>query len=256
MAGYTAVREALQPALFHPPIDNIIHYCYTVLNTVIIYLNYTYVKRSMTESEKSKRPYNSARRQAQARATRLKIVEAARELFTTHGYAGATIEAIAQQAGVAPETIYAAFGSKRVLLERLIDVSVGGDDAPQPLLQRPGPQAVLRERDPRRQLRLFAEDISGILARVAPLFEVMRAAAKTEPDIDELLQGILQQRLRTMESFVMHVPLREGLTAAAAAETVWTMSSPEVYRLLTVDRGWSGDAYQTWLGDSLIRLLL
>jgi AcrR family transcriptional regulator len=210
----------------------------------------------MSESKKSKRPYNSARRQAQARETRLKIIEAARGLFTEYGYAGATIEAIAQQAGVAPETIYAVFGSKRAILERLIDISVGGNDAPIPLLERPGPQAVLRERDPRRQLRLFAADISGILARVAPLFEVMRAAAKTEPEIDELLQSILQQRLHTIESSVGHMALREGLTEAGAAETVWALSSPEIYCLLTVDRGWTRDAYIDWLGDSLIRLLL
>ena len=188
----------------------------------------------MAESRKSKRPYNSARRQAQARETRLKIIEAARVQFTSYGYAGATIEAIAQQAGVAPETIYAAFGNKRAILERLIDVSVGGDDGPVPLLERPGPQTVLHERDPRQQLQLFAADIATILARVAPLFEVMRAAAKTEPEIDDLLQGILRQRLDTMAKFVGHVALREGLDQAAAAETVWALSSPELFRLLTV----------------------
>src|SRR5512139_1844715 len=99
----------------------------------------------MTKPRKTKRPYNSARRQAQARETRRQIIEAARLLFSEHGYTGATIEAIAEEAGVAPETIFATFGNKRTILAAVIDVAVGGDAQPVPLLQRPGPQAVLQQ---------------------------------------------------------------------------------------------------------------
>ncbi len=209
---------------------------------------------------KSKRAYNSARRQAQARQTRQQIAEAARRLFTQRGYAGATIEAIAQEASVAPETIYAVFGSKRKLLSYLLDISVGGDDEPVGLLSRPGPQAVLQEQDQRRQLRLFASDITAIMERAWPVLEVMRVAAKTEPDIAELLQRSLRQRWQNMETMVQHVasngPLRDGLTPAQAADTVWTLTSAEVFRLLTGDRGWTRDQYIAWLADSLIRLLL
>ncbi len=214
----------------------------------------------MTQSEKPKRRYNSSRREAQARATRLQIVQAARKLFTERGYAGATIEAVAQEAGVAPETIYAAFGNKQALLARLIDVSVGGDDEPIPLLERPGPRSVLQTRDPHEQLHLFAQDISTILEHIAPIFEIVRCAAKTEPDIADLLQAILGQRLHNIEIFVQRLSangsLREGLIEAQAAETVWTLSTPEVFQLLTVDRGWSREQYSQWLADALIRLLL
>jgi len=214
----------------------------------------------MTQSKKTKRRYNSTRRKAQARETRLKIIEAARKLFTVYGYSGATIEAIAQEAGVAPETIYAVFGNKRTILARLIDVSVGGDDERIPLLKRPGPQSVLQEHDLRQQLQMFAEDISTILERVSPIFEIMRLAAKTEQDIADLLQNLLEERLHNMEALVQslskHGPLREGLVEAEAAETIWTLTSPEVFRLLTVDRGWSRGQYSQWLADALTRLLL
>jgi AcrR family transcriptional regulator len=214
----------------------------------------------MTKSKKTKRPYNSTRRQAQARETRRQIVEAARQLFAEYGYSGATIEAIAQEAGVAPETIFATFGNKRAILAALIDVSVGGDDQPIPLLQRPSPQTVLQEPDPVRQLQLFAEDISAILERVAPVFEIMRAAAKTEPDIADLLKNLLAERLQNMTAFIRnisaHSPWRNGLTDAQAAEITWTMTSPEVFNLLTVDRGWPRERYVHWLSDTLIRLLL
>ena len=197
----------------------------------------------MTKPKKTKRPYDSTRRQAQARETHRQIIEAARRLFAEHGYAGATIEAIAQEAGVAPETIFATFGNKRTILAALIDVAVGGDEQPIPLLQRPGPQTVLQELDPVRQLQLFAEDISAILERVAPVFAIMRVAAKTEPDIAELLKNLLEKRLQNITAFVRslsaHGPLREGLDDAQAAEIVCTITSPEVFSLLTVDRGWS-----------------
>jgi len=214
----------------------------------------------MTRPKKIKRPYNSSRRQAQARETRRQIIEAARGLFAEYGYTGATIEAIAQEAGVAPETIFAIFGNKRAILAALIDVAVGGDEQPIPLLQRPGPQTVLQEHDPVYQLQLFAEGISVILERVAPVFGIMRMAAKTEPDIAELLQNLLEERLQNMAAFVRsvsaHSPLRDGLDDAQAAEIVWTITSPEVFSLLTVDRGWSRERYIRWLSDTLIRLLL
>jgi TetR/AcrR family transcriptional regulator, regulator of autoinduction and epiphytic fitness len=209
---------------------------------------------------KAKRKYDSSHRQAQARQTRAQILAAARRLFDRRGYAGATIEAIAGEAEVAPETVFAVLGSKRALLAALIADSVGGDDRPIPLLSRPGPHAVLGEADPRTQVRLFAEDISQILARVAPLFAVMRAAAKTEPEIAVLLRNVLDERLRGMAAFVRslasHGPLRPGLNVSRAAELVWTLTSPELYSLLTVDRGWPIGQYVEWLSEILVRELL
>jgi AcrR family transcriptional regulator len=214
----------------------------------------------MTQPKKSKRRYNATHRKAQARETRRKIIEAARQLFTERGYTGATIEAIAQAAEVAPETIYAVFGNKRALLARLIDISVGGDDEPIPILQRPGPRAVMQEPDPHRQLQGFAQDIASILERVAPIFEIMRLAAKTEPDIAALLQALLKERFQNMTIFVQRLsdrgPLRVGLDVTQAAEIVWTLTSPEVFQLLTTDRGWSKAQYSQWLADTLTRLLL
>lgn len=214
----------------------------------------------MPEKSKTKRRYDSTRRKAQARATRRQIVEAARELFNERGYAGTTMDAIAQQAGVAVETIYASFGNKRAVLKRLVDVSLVGDDQEIPLLNRPGPQAVMRERDQHRQVRMFAHDISEIMGRVAVLFEVMRTAAKTEPEIAELLQEMLENRLAGMRVFIQSLvangPLREGLTESEAAESVWALTSAEIYRLLTEDRQWPAEEYEHWLGDTLTRLLL
>lgn len=210
----------------------------------------------MTSPPPAKRRYNAARRQEQAGQTRLNILLAARGLFIQAGYNGATIEAIARAAGVAPETVYAAFGSKRALLAGVFALAVGGDQQPVPLLQRPGPQAVLQEPDPAKRMRLFAADIVNILERVAPLFVVARTAARDEPEIDTLLHTILADRLNNITEFASSLPLRPGLDIARAGETVWGLSSPELFSLFTADRGWTREQYIDWLGDTLVRLLL
>jgi AcrR family transcriptional regulator len=187
-------------------------------------------------------------------------VEAAGRLFAERGYVATTMEAIAGEAGVAVQTVYAAFGTKRAILGRLVDVAVVGDERPVPLLEREGPQAVVHERNQRRQIAMFARDITQIMGRVSPVFEVMRAAAPAEPEIAALLGGLLQQRLVGMRYFVdalaANGPLRPGMTRGRAAETVWALSSPEVHRLFTVTRGWSPERYQAWLRDMVEAALL
>jgi AcrR family transcriptional regulator len=212
------------------------------------------------KNERKKRSYNSTRRRLQAQETRSQIVEAARRLFAARGYSGTTIEAIAEAAGVAAETVYAGFGSKKAVLARLIEVSVLGDDAPGSLFERPGPQEVQREADPRHQLELFARDIRTIMERVSPLFTIMRTAAPGEPEIAALLAQVLAERLEGMKFFLRALsarePLRQGLSLDAAAETVWAITSAEVFRLLSEDRGWPPARYERWLADTLARLLL
>jgi len=214
----------------------------------------------MAHNSPLKRKYDSSRRQAQARETRRQIVEAARSLFIKRGYNGTTIDAIAQAAVVAPETVYAIFGNKRKILSHLMDISIGGDDQPIRLIDRPEPQAVLNDTDQRRQIMMFSQGITEIMARVAHLFEIMRSAAKTEKDIEDLLQHMLKERLENMTTFVRQIAtnggLREGMEVSTAAELVWTITSPEVFLLLTRDRNYSTEQYAAWLQATLTRLLL
>jgi AcrR family transcriptional regulator len=213
----------------------------------------------MTKTRKPKRRYNSTRRRAQAQETRQQVIAAARQLFIEYGYVGATIDAIAQAAGIAPETIFATFGSKCAILADVINAAVSGDQSVT-VLQQPGPQAVMQQTEPEQALQLFAADISSRLERVAPVFAVMRAAAQTEPDIAELLKNQLEIRLRNISTVADRLAtqeaLRENLNVKQAADIIWTITSPEVFSLLTVDRGWTRERYARWLSDTLIRLLL
>lgn len=210
--------------------------------------------------EKAKRAYRSTRRQEQARETRRQIIAAARALFFENGYSGTSIEAIAKEAGVAPETIYASFGSKLAVLTALVQVSVVGDDLPIPLLERPEIRAAQEIMDQRVLIRKFAADIAQIMQRMSPVFALLRTTAKSEPEIAAIQERVLKDRLHGVGFMVENLqrigPLHPDLILTQAAETVWAVSSAEVFDLFTLHRGWSIEQYQHWLEQSLGRLLL
>src|SRR5260370_36590786 len=126
------------------------------------------------------------------------------------------MESLANEAGVAVETVYSAFGTKREVLARLVDRSLVGDDEPTHLLDRPGPQSVHADRDQRRQISAFARDMATIMGRVGPLFAVMRAAAPTEPEIAELLKRLLSARREGMAEFARSAPHHRPTPAGLA----------------------------------------
>ncbi len=208
----------------------------------------------------NKRKYDSTRRKKQARETRRQIVAASRDLFIQNGYAATTMEAIAQKSEVAVETIYAAFRSKRNLLIQAVNISVVGDDDPLSLFERPQIKAVEMEPDPRLKIQMFSRQITDIMARIAPLFQVMRNVAKTDPAISDILADVLQGRFEGMEHFISLLiqtgQIDRDSDTQLIAETVWALSSAEVYSLLTQDRGWSNEKYQDWLAETLRKLLI
>jgi AcrR family transcriptional regulator len=209
------------------------------------------------EDVKPRRPYRSERRREQAEETRERVLAAAGRLFAERGYESATIAAIAAQAGVAPETVYAGFRNKRTLLGEAIRRAVrGGDELPVPHQQ--GPLAVVAATDQREQLRLFAADISLRLERAAPLVGVVTAASRTEPELAGLLAKLHGERLENLRSFVHALsangPLR--LEPEPALDTVWALASPDLHQLLTRSRGWTRERYSGWLADSLVAILL
>ena len=152
------------------------------------------MSRVMTKLKTSKRVYDSSRRQAQAQETRRHILEAARKLFMERGYAGATAEAIAAAAGVSAQTIYAIFKNKKRILVSLMNVaSPTGEEDHLPVHERSGAQAVARETDQRRQLRMFADIVAYNLNQVAAVFEIMMEAAKVEPDFERIVEKLNKQ---------------------------------------------------------------
>lgn len=219
------------------------------------------MSRVMTKLKSPKRDYDSSRRQAQANETRRQILESARKLFVERGYAGATAEAIATAAGVSVQTIYAIFKNKKKILVSLMNVSPAtGVEDHTPMPERASVQAVSQERDRHRQLHMFAEIVANNLSQVAEVFEIMTDAARIEPEFERIIQKLNRQRLENMtfavQDFARNGPFQGNIDETKARDTVWTLTSGEVFLLLTRDRGWSKEEYADWLADMLIRVLL
>lgn len=203
------------------------------------------------------RRYRSERRREQAEQTRQRVLDAAARLFEEHGYEGASIAAIAEQARVSQETVYARFGNKRTLLGELVRRAVRGDD-PRPVPEQEGPRALAAATDQHEQVRRFAADIVLRLERAAPLVAIVGGASRSEPELAELLARLHAERLNNLrvlvDALAVNGPLR--LPNDEAVETVWALTSPELHQLLSRVRGWTPHRYRDWLADSLARLVL
>jgi AcrR family transcriptional regulator len=186
--------------------------------------------------------------------------EAALRLFREQGYAATPMQAIADAAGVAVQTLYFTFGTKRALLSEIFDIAVAGDEQPIATLDRPHVQALLDNPDPVAQLRGQASITRVILERLAPALEVVRGAATADPDLAELWETSTKQRATVMERFIAALAaktsLREGLDEATAVDIGLALQSPEMYEFLVGRRGWTPRQFEHWLADALISQLL
>jgi AcrR family transcriptional regulator len=202
-----------------------------------------------------RRAYRSRLRADQAQETRRRVLEAALQLFVERGYAGTTVTAVADHAGVSPETIYLALGGKRGLLEGVMDIT--------------GPHGSVAEDDqwwhmvaqlPSASERLdkMVEYSCRILARTRPIHAIIRGAADKEAFAAAMGQRLLQERLNNQTERIRHYlgeHLKPGLSVAEAGERYCALASPELYHVLTVDFGWTADQHRQWL-TQLVRTQL
>jgi AcrR family transcriptional regulator len=207
-----------------------------------------------------RRRYDNSRRQAQTRATRADVITAARQLFVERGYPATTIDAIADAATTPLATVYRLFGSKRGILSAVLDLSFGGDDEPIAFQDRPAVQAALAEPEPGGLLDAFAHICRDLLDRSAAIQHVLASAAAVDAEAADLLAITRRQRLlgqsRVVRALADRDALAKGLAEMDAADIVYTLMSPEVHRILTVERGWSPDRYERWLATALRALVL
>ncbi|UGT52560.1 TetR/AcrR family transcriptional regulator [Nocardia asteroides] len=202
---------------------------------------------------------NTGVRAAKTTANRAKMLAAARELFVTRGYTPTTMKAIAEEAGMAVQTLYFTFATKRAILSELLDVEIAGDTEPVATMDRPWFAAALSA-PPREQIRGQVAAAATIYARVGTLLEVIRSAAATDPELAELWETNIAQRhlvqLRLAEALAAKTSLRGGIDAARAADIALAVLAPETYRLLVHERAWSEDDWAAWATDALTVQLL
>jgi AcrR family transcriptional regulator len=205
-----------------------------------------------------KRRYDASKRREAAAHTRQAILDAALELFTDRGYAATPMTAIAQRAGVALDTVYAAVGRKAELARLLIETAISGGTQAVPAEERGYVQAIRAADDAGTKIAIYASAMRGIAGRLAPVLSIIEQAAPAEPELAALWRQIAERRAANMHRFVA------DLTAVAelrvdpddAADIVWATNAPELYQLLVSQRGWSPERYERFLADTWRRLLL
>lgn len=188
------------------------------------------------------------------------MLAAAARLFVAGGYGATTLQAIADEAGVAVQTVYATFGNKRTILAEVIDVAIAGDDERTVINDREWMQAVWDAPSAEERLRAYASAVRRIAAGAGDIFAVLAAAAATDPDVVELAAAADRRRRigagAVIDSVRSIAPLRPGLTREQAVDVLWLLNSPPVFTHFVRQAGWSLDEYEHWLADAMVRELL
>ena len=199
-------------------------------------------------------------RKAGAETTRQAIIDAARRVFLTRGYAGATMPAIAAEAGVALDTVYAVAGKKPALFRLLVETAISGKDGAAPAEERDYVRAIRAEPEAAAKLKIYAAALGAIQPRLAPVFKVLQAAAAQEPDLNALWLEISRRRAANMRLLAQDLAatgrVRRTLSLSQVADILWSMNAPEFFLLLVEQRGWPVEDYVHWLADAWTRLLL
>ena len=189
-------------------------------------------------------------RQRQAQATKRQVAAAARELFAADGYVATTIAAIAKAADIPAPTIYSAFGGKADILRTIAWQAAGALDVDRQH------DAAIAEPDAAAGLRLAAAIQGGQYTAMYDVITVCQEAARTDPEIAGMLETIAANRERAFRRHLSSIADRLRVDVDVAVDVYLALVLPEVYRTLVVERGWSAQRYEVWLGDSLVGQLL
>ncbi len=207
---------------------------------------------------KRTRRYDSARRREAAERRRTSVVDAASRLFVREGFAGTTIARIAGNAGVSEEMVYKAFGNKVALVRAIRDKALAGEGRVH--AERRSDRMQASENDPRTIIREWGVLAMEVAPRVAPVLLLVREAAASDPELARLQEEMDASRLTRMthnaRTLLKGRHLRAGLTLDAATDVLWTYSSPELYELLVMRRGWSVERYGRFIAEAMIAALL
>ena len=208
---------------------------------------------------KVKRSYDASGRRAQARARRLAVVLAARDLFERDGYRPTTIAAIAAHAGVSAESVYKGFGTKAALAKAVFDLELAGDDEPVPVAERPAMQAVQDEPDVRRKIAMFADGLAYRQARSARVQILIRDGRHADDSLAPVWDKLRDEGLTGMTMLGGHLhqtgQLRDGIALDEVRDVLWNYLAIDHYERLVLSQGWSHERYTCWLADAITSAL-
>ncbi len=201
-----------------------------------------------------KRAYNSEKRQARAQKGKERILASAKELFESKGFENVTIEEIAMRAEVSAPTVYSIFQSKSGVLRALIDVAIPPEQH-ESIVQK-----IEMEKSVSKRLELTAMLSRQIYDAEKAQFGLFRDASILNPEFKKQEIERERRRYKRQEGSFKRLAKKqapsEGLDAPKARDILWALTGRDIYRMLVIERGWSSDEYEKWLGHVLVQILL
>lgn len=206
-----------------------------------------------------KRSYDASGRREKARARRLAVVLAARDMFERDGFRATTIAAVAARAGVSAESVYKGFGSKAALAKAVFDLALAGDDEPVPIAERPAVQAVRKEPDVRRKISLYVQGLAERQARSAGVQILIRDGRHVDDALAPVWAKLDDEGLAGMTMLGRHLletgQLRPGIDLDEVRDVLWNFLAIDTYERLVLSRGWSLERYADWLARAVTSAL-
>jgi AcrR family transcriptional regulator len=205
-----------------------------------------------------KRSYDSTRRREQARENRQRIIQCAHDLFVTQGYGRTTISDIARAAGIADETVYAAFGNKHTLLRQVWYVSFRGDEEDIRLWDRPEIRAVIADPDLSSRLQRQAVVLTTVFRRFTPLLIMLQGAVASQPAAAAMLAEFDERRLDAAAKYARAAAATGQLAVSEdeCRDVLWGTLDGVLWHRLVAQRGWSDERFSAWLGRMWISALV
>jgi AcrR family transcriptional regulator len=202
----------------------------------------------------ARRPYHSPARRRQADDTRQRIVAVARTLMLARGYPATTWEQIGAEAGVAPQTVRAAYGTKANLLAAVITKAIY-DHTYDDLVQDAGATTTAAQ-----HLAAAAAITCHLYSALDAELTLLHDAAGSTPALHELARQVADRRRQRQAPLIAHLvaggELRSELDATTAADIVWALTGHDLYRMLVRERKWTPQRFRSWLTEQLTRSLL
>lgn len=214
--------------------------------------------RSRPDPVKRTRTYDATGRRDRARRSRDRVVAVAEQLFLRDGFGATTIAAIAAEAGVSPDSIYKGFGGKAGLVRAIRTHALLGEGEV-PAEQR-SDDLHATTTDPKVIIGEWGRLTAEVAPLVAPIHLLVATAAATDPMARTLLEEMDNDRLVRMSQNATRLhaagDLRRGMSVDEATDILWTFSSPELYELLVLRRGWAPRRFGRFVADGMIAALL
>ncbi len=193
-------------------------------------------------------------RQERAAGTRRRMLDAAYDLFCEQGFRATTMEAIADRAGVAVQTLYFTFHTKDALLQEVHNRTVLGEESTPPRRQE-WHLAAMAQPDAHRAVAMLVLGSATILHRVAPMMPVFHSvSADAAGQVFRKGEQRRRDGLRALtDELVAKAPLAPGMNSDRVSDLLFVLLGPEVYRSFVIELGWTQDEWAYWTTHALVR---